>query len=203
MGFPHVLDVLRTDGRFAFAHRSTGRCAAWSGRSSFPDAHSAESGASCDLLDAGASETASPRVGLGDRPAGEAVVCLATAWAPSSTEATSAPGLSSSSASPPTSCRGGEQVTCGVGPGPGGRPQEFAPRESRYCVGGRCLRNRGLRSRSGRSDLAGVSAAGRSVFWMDEPGLYQAAIDETPDTKPDHGLKPQQCYQCEADELDA
>src|SRR4051794_9130119 len=36
---------------------------------------------------------------------------------------------------------------------------------------------------------------------MDEVGLDQAAIDETPDTKSDHRLKPQQADQRKADEL--
>jgi hypothetical protein len=36
---------------------------------------------------------------------------------------------------------------------------------------------------------------------MDEVGLDQAAIDETPNTKPNHRLKPQQAYQREANEL--
>ena len=62
-------------------------------------------------------------------------------------------------------------------------------------------RRRRLTSHSGRSDFAGVAAARWSVFWMDEVGLDQAAIDETPNTKPNHRLKPQQADQREANEL--
>jgi hypothetical protein len=62
-------------------------------------------------------------------------------------------------------------------------------------------RSQRLTSRSGRSDLAGVAAARWSVFWMDEVGLDQAAIYETPDTESNHRLKPQQAYQREANEL--
>ena len=36
---------------------------------------------------------------------------------------------------------------------------------------------------------------------MDEVSLDQTAIDETPDTKSNHRLKPQQAYQHEANEL--
>src|SRR3954454_2798095 len=60
---------------------------------------------------------------------------------------------------------------------------------------------RRLTSRSGRSDFAGVAAARWSVFGMDQVGLDQAAIDETPDTKSDHRLKPQQADQRKAYEL--
>ena len=50
------------------------------------------------------------------------------------------------------------------------------------------------------SDLAGVAAAGWSVFWVDQVGLDQAAIDKTPDAKTNDRLKPQQANQREAEE---